>query len=87
MSHTDDVIHHWGPPAAQARGCRFSECRGRGRAGEAAKLEWNDWDNDQSVGFRDGGKWMLGGYEFDIWPAGCGMRRLESRWAKRCAVK
>lgn len=24
MSHTDDVIHQWGPPAVQAKGCRFS---------------------------------------------------------------
>lgn len=41
MTHTDDVIHQWGPPASQERGCRLGEWRGRGRAGEAVGVEWN----------------------------------------------
>lgn len=54
MSHTDDVIHQWSPPAAQARGCRLVERWGRGRVGKAVRVELNGRDNERAVGF-DGG--------------------------------
>lgn len=66
MSHTDDVIHQWGPPASQTRGCRFGDWRGRGRVGKVVGVEWNGRDNDRAVGFGNGSKWVSGEYESDI---------------------
>lgn len=29
-------------------------------------VEWNGWDNDHTVGFDNGSKYLSGEYEFDI---------------------
>lgn len=66
MSHTDDVIHQWGPQLLRQRAAGLVSEGERGRVGKVVGAEWNDWDNDRAVGFDDGSKYVSGEYECDI---------------------
>lgn len=65
MSHTDDVIHQWGPRLLRLGAAGLVSEGERSRARKVVGAEWNDWDNDRALGFDDGSKYVSGEYECD----------------------